>query len=184
MLVCKTVMHTVADDDQLNADTFGSREIPEEFGEPAGQVGAEPQEEISHEDPHDDVQNDFLTVSHFRDHFSLPAPSNTVRFRHSRGGARVIKGGTSQYILEEIVNPESINGHHLLTIRRIHDTSEGARVLRAVYALVTVVWSGFFFVFCIELFIFLVLDLAAELGITESQDHKWKHGGVSVQAHC
>jgi lipase ATG15 len=47
------------------------------------------------------------------------------------------------------------------------------RFLRATYATVTAFWTGFLFVFCLQVLLFLVLDLAIEVGATSKQEANW-----------
>lgn len=94
----------------------------------------------------------------YRDHYSLQHPSSTVRFRSSTTSHRVYQGNNSQFVLEE-KNEE-------ITVKRVRDTTPGTMFLRAVYTVVAVLWTGFLFVFCTQLLIFLVMDLAVYLGGT------------------
>jgi len=101
-------------------------------------------------------------IIHYRDHYSLQYPSSTVRFRSSTTSHRVYQGNDSQIILEER------NGE--ITVKRTSDTSAGSMLLRSVYTVVAVLWTGFLFVFCTQLLIFLVMDLAVYLGGTTGSD--------------
>jgi hypothetical protein len=42
---------------------------------------------------------------YFRDHFTLPTPSSTVRFRSAHSAARVFENRASQFIMEETYEP-------------------------------------------------------------------------------
>lgn len=98
----------------------------------------------------------------YRDHYSLAYPSSTVRFRSSATSHRVYQGNRSQFVLQER-NQE-------LTVKRTRDTTAGVMFLRAVYTVVAVLWSGFLFVFCTQLLIFLVMNLAVYLGGTTGSE--------------
>ena len=98
-----------------------------------------------------------------KDHFTLSHPTTTIRYRRSNNAARIIEDEDKQYILEEADNA---NGEHEITIRQLHDTSEGVRFLRMTYALATAFWTGFFFVLCVQVLLFVFLDLAIQFGIT------------------
>jgi len=98
----------------------------------------------------------------YRDHYSLAYPSSTVRFRSSATSHRVYQGNRSQFVLEE--------RNSQITVKRTRDTTGGTMFLRAVYTIVTVLWTGFLFVFCTQLLIFLVMDLAVYLGGTTGSD--------------
>ena len=87
-----------------------------------------------------------------KDHFTLSHPTTTIRYRRSTNAARIIEDADKQYILEEADNK---NGEHEITIRQLQDSSEGVRFLRATYALVTAFWTGFFFIFCVQVLLFL-----------------------------
>jgi lipase ATG15 len=47
------------------------------------------------------------------------------------------------------------------------------RFLRLSYAIVTAFWTGFFFVFCLQVLLFLFLDLAIQAGATSKQEASW-----------
>jgi hypothetical protein len=81
------------------------------------------------------TRGDQPVIFAFRDHFSLLVPSSRVRYREKRSGSRVTPSGDSQFVLEETYDPKS--GHHEVSIRQIHDTSEGVRFLRILYAIGT-----------------------------------------------
>lgn len=107
----------------------------------------------------------------FKDHFTLSHPSNIVRYRESHGAARVIEGQDTQLVLEETYDAKE--DKHEVSIRNIPDSSEGVKVLRLSYAIVTAFWTGFLFVFCLQILLFLVLDLAIEVGATSRQGANW-----------
>lgn len=109
------------------------------------------------------------TIAGFVDHFTLPMPTNTIRYREKHSAARVIASTDVQFVLEETAD----DGKHNITIRRIHDTSEGLRLLRLMYFVVTAFWTGFFFVFCLQVLLFLFLDLAIEVGATDKKEANW-----------
>lgn len=118
---------------------------------------------------------DGARVVALKDHFTLPLRTSTVRYRDKQGAARIIAAADSQYILEETVNTETKK--HEVEIRRIHDTSEGLRFLRILYTLVAAFWTGFLFVFCMQILLFTVLDLAIESGVTSKGN---VHVGTAV----
>ena len=110
------------------------------------------------------------TVSTFKDHFTLPVPSSVVRYRNANGAARVIEGSEFQFVLEESYNKDSEKME--VTIRRIQETHEGLRLLRVSYTIVTAFWAGFLFIFGMQILLFLFLDLAIQLGVTDRQEAK------------
>jgi hypothetical protein len=52
---------------------------------------------------------ELVLTTFFSDQFTLPAPSNTVRFRSGNTAAQVFENGTSQFILEETLEPRKIH---------------------------------------------------------------------------
>jgi hypothetical protein len=110
-------------------------------------------------------------ISKFHDHFTLLIPSSTIRYREGRAAARVLEANDAQFVLEETYDKEK--DRHSVSIRRIHDTSEGVRVLRTSYLIVTAFWTGFLFVFCLQILLFLFLDLAIQAGATSKQAPNW-----------
>lgn len=92
------------------------------------------------------------------DHYSLQYPSSTIRFRTSKAAHRVYEGNRTQFVLEETDDQ--------VVVKRVRDTTAGVYVLRAIYTGVAILWSGFLFIFCTQLLIFLVMDLASYLGAT------------------
>jgi hypothetical protein len=116
------------------------------------------------------------TVSLPVDHFTLSVPTTTIRYRRSNNAARIIEDSDKQYILEEADNKD---GSHGISIRKINDSSEGVRFLRATYALATAFWTGFLFVFCIQIILFVFLDMAIQCGIT-SDDNTHLLSGIGV----
>lgn len=108
-----------------------------------------------------------------RDHFTLSHPTTTIRYRRTTNAARIIEDSDKQYILEEADAPD---GKHEITIRQLHDTSEGVRFLRATYTLATAFWTGFLFIFCVQILLFVFLDLAIQFGITSGDDAAWGAG--------
>ncbi|KAL7567975.1 hypothetical protein ACA910_019683 [Epithemia clementina (nom. ined.)] len=126
-----------------------------------------PRRETKHEPKIPSPKNSGPTVAQFKDHFTLSVPSSVVRYRNSRGAARVIEGHDQQWVLEEAFNKESEETE--ITIRRIQDSTEGLRLLRLAYTIAAAFWAGFLFVFGMQLLLFLFLDLAIQLGVTGQQ---------------
>lgn len=131
------------------------------------EVPTNPSVEVSLSNPKDTDAEMYPNICAFKDHFTLPIESSTIHYRGARGAARVIQSGEAQYVLEETIEE---TGRHDVSIRRIHDSSEGAKFLRIAYTIVTAFWTGFLFVFCLQVLLFLFLDLAIEVGSTEIQD--------------
>lgn len=110
-------------------------------------------------------------IAHFHDHFTLLIPTSTVRYREGHSAARIIESADCQFILEETYDADK--DKHAVSIRRIPDATEGVRFLRLSYAIVTAFWTGFFFVFCLQILLFLFLDLAIQAGATSKQGANW-----------
>lgn len=111
------------------------------------------------------------SVATFKDHFTLSIPSSLVRYRGQKGAARVIENSDAfQFVLEETSNGNKSE----VTIRRIQDTSGGVTFLRTLYSIVAAFFAGFVFVVCLMILLFLFLDLAITLGITDRESNaKW-----------
>jgi len=105
-------------------------------------------------------------VASFQDHFSLHTPSSIVQYRDRQSAARIVEGFDSQFVLEETINEQTKK--HQVEIRWIHNTTEGVQLLRFSYVLITAFWTGFLLVFCVQVLLFLALDLAIELGETSN----------------
>jgi hypothetical protein len=108
-----------------------------------------------------------------KDHFTLSHPTTVIRYRRTTDAARIIEDADKQYILEEA---DDMDGKHQITIRQLHDTSEGVRFLRATYTLATAFWTGFLFVFAVQILLFVFLDLAIQFGITSGDQAKYGAG--------
>lgn len=107
-------------------------------------------------------------LSNLEDHFTLAHPSNLVRFRNKRNAARVYESEGIQMILEEHYDEEKKTSK--INVRSMSDKTAGVTFLRILYSTVCALWTGFFFVFCLQVFLFLVLDLAVQSGATSIDD--------------
>lgn len=128
-----------------------------------------------------------LSNVRFHDHFSLKTPSSTVRFRGSH--VRVYEQRNAQFLIEEKElcyddddnKSSSNNNKRILTVKHMTDTSAGLRGLRACYTLVVVFMSGFLFIFCFQILLFLFLDAVTEMGATSKQDLEvWPFLGTAL----
>ena len=112
---------------------------------------------------------DFIPdISRYKDHFSLPVSSSTIKFRDSRGAARVIMGSNSQLVLEEIYDRDTNN--HAITLKKMNDSSGGLHALRAIYTIETVFFVGFLLALSLQVILFVFLDGAIYLGQTDMQE--------------
>jgi hypothetical protein len=125
------------------------------------------------EDPGSE-ETELYLQKYFRDHFTLPAPSTTVRFRSANTAARVFENKGTQFILEETYDP--INDVRKIQVKRLKNGTKGLQFLRGTYTLVSILWGGILIVFCIQVLLTLVLDLAIETGKTSLKENAnwWK----------
>ncbi len=98
------------------------------------------------------------------DHFTLPVASNLIRFRSRKNAARVYETKNVQIVLEETYDEETDT--RKISVKRLTDESFGVSFLRLLYTIVCCLFTGFFFVFCLQVLLFLVLDFAVESGAT------------------
>lgn len=110
-------------------------------------------------------------VSSFKDHFTLPIPSSVIRYRNLHSAARILETSDAQFVLEDLYDEDTKTRQ--VSIRRIHDTSEGVRVLRLLYAIVAAFWTGFLFILCLQILLFLFLDVAIQSGATSVKKANW-----------
>ena len=110
------------------------------------------------------------------DHYSLPTPSSTVRFRAAQ--VHVYDSQGSQLIMEERLttknntavgkntslslhgNGEQTNTTTNVTVKRVMNSSPGMHFLRGLYSVIAFLKGAFFFIFAVGLLLFLVSDLA------------------------
>jgi hypothetical protein len=123
-------------------------------------------------DPDENDGHDLHLARFYKDHFTLAVPSSTVRFRSKQNCARVFENKSSQFVLEETYDPETKKRE--ITAKQMNDATTGLQVLRGIYTLVCSLFFAFFFVFCLQAILFLVLDLAIESGATVSQPNDEK----------
>jgi len=149
-------------------------------GIPHAPSNEEPNVEVSFQLEHHFRNRDVPQISTFEDHFTLQIPSSIIRYRDRSAAARVIETTDAQYVLEETVEATGVvpgggeeEVKHKISIRRIPETSQGVQFLRLLYATVTAFWTGFLFVFCLQILLFLFLDLAIQSGQTTKQAANW-----------
>jgi hypothetical protein len=109
-------------------------------------------------------ESEMYTQKYFRDHFTLPTPSSTIRFRSANSAVRVFENKTSQFILEETYIPE--DKQRKIQVKRLQASTRGLQFLRGIYTTVCILWTGIFFVACLQVLLILVLDLAVQTGKT------------------
>lgn len=104
----------------------------------------------------------FQPKTRFKDHFSLEAPSDAVRFRSA--AVRVYSSNTQQFQLFEGPGNEAVKA------KLTSDGSSGLTVLRSWYTLVSVLMMGFLLIFCLQVLLFLFVSLVMEGGLTSKQN--------------
>jgi lipase ATG15 len=116
-------------------------------------------------------------ISHqwkFQDHYSLGlTPSSHVTFRGRK--VHVCETHDEQFLLEEVATEEARQNDHdgattTILVRRFASTSFGQSALRVTYTLVAMLVTGFLFVFCLQMVIFVVMNLPVESGATSISD--------------
>ena len=100
-----------------------------------------------------------------KDHFTLSSPSSIVRFRSRKNAARVFDNKQSQMVMEETFDPGTLKSE--ITVRLSNDATFSLQFLRLTYTIVCALWTGFFFVFCLEAILSLVLDFSVASGATQ-----------------
>jgi hypothetical protein len=109
-------------------------------------------------------ESEMYIEKYFRDHFTLPTPSSTIRFRSANSAVRVFENETSQFVLEETYNPE--DKQRKIQVKRLQASTRGLQFLRGIYTTVCILWTGILFVACLQVLLILVLDLAVQTGET------------------
>jgi hypothetical protein len=72
-------------------------------------------------------------------------------------------GFSQQIVIEETYDK---NKRATIQVKKMTDVTTGHKILNAFYAIVASLFSGFLFVFCLQLLLFVVLNLSIESGAT------------------
>lgn len=108
----------------------------------------------------------------FKDHHSLKSSSSTLLFRQRL--VQVYNQRNSQFILEAKENDET--GQTEVTAKIGKDSSFGLMAMRVTYTLVAALMLGFLLIFCLQVLLFLFLQLTAHSGLTEDQGFvEWRY---------
>ena len=91
-----------------------------------------------------------------KNHFSLSNPASTISFAQSESILLVDN-------LEQI-SLEKSNDNDYLVVKQATISSPGLVLMRAAYTLVALLMTGFVFIICVQLILFLFLGLAIESG--------------------
>mmetsp|Transcript_9694 Transcript_9694/g.23480 ORF Transcript_9694/g.23480 Transcript_9694/m.23480 type:complete len:1031 (+) Transcript_9694:136-3228(+) len=123
------------------------------------------------EPPMMDGANDLVLETYFRDHHSLTVPSSNVRFNdNSRqsittvansgvttAGTYVIENEHQQIILQEEIDLGTRK--RVIQVKNVQSGHKGLQLLRFHYSVIFFVWTGVYVVFCLNIFLDLVLEL-------------------------
>ncbi len=97
------------------------------------------------------------------DHPTLENPSSSIMMQDNQ--VHIFLSENKQIILERQAQS------NVVTAKQIDEGTPGLLLLRGTYTLIAVLMSGFLFVFCTQLVLFLFLGLAIESGLTSTQSH-------------
>lgn len=93
---------------------------------------------------------------HFFDHHSLRAPSSALIFKKNH--VQIYDQRNSQFLLQS-------NGNTVIA-KKGKDGSVGLTALHAIYTLVSLLMTGFLLIFCLQVLLFLFLQLTVDSGLT------------------
>jgi len=147
---------------------------------------------VSSEKASDTERADSSILSNVVDDFSLKAQGIGIRFRNNTQ-IKIYEQALGQLILEETIDADHINGDEeehapqqdidddgynkekkksTLLVKQVYDTGYSFSFLRSAYSLMSIFVMGFLFIlgFCILLFLFI--DLATLLGVTDNGNVK------------
>jgi len=155
------------EDSPSTSDQADPKDQPQDRGLPV-EYGVEMKDVLEQivveQDPKKDSVELFLE-HYFRDHYTLSTPSSLVRFRSAHTAARVFENKSSQFILEEQIDPETLRRR--ISVKHLSDGTTGLQFLRMLYTIMCVFWTGTFFVLCLQVLLIMVLELAIQIGTTE-----------------
>mmetsp|Transcript_10578 Transcript_10578/g.16288 ORF Transcript_10578/g.16288 Transcript_10578/m.16288 type:complete len:977 (+) Transcript_10578:110-3040(+) len=106
----------------------------------------------------------------FIDHHSLKSTSSSLFFK--RNLIQVYNQRNSQFVIQAKHDDE--NGRTGITAKVGKDGSVGLMAMRMAYTLVAALMTGFLLIFCLQVLLFLFLQLSAHMGVTEADDFESK----------
>uniref|UniRef100_A0A7S2YHJ8 Fungal lipase-like domain-containing protein n=1 Tax=Entomoneis paludosa TaxID=265537 RepID=A0A7S2YHJ8_9STRA len=113
----------------------------------------------------------------FQDHYTLPTPSNAVRFRGSTLCVAELRN--SQLQLEQHQNTKRKHSTTTVVIKKVaNDKATHLNLLRLTYGTVGFFYVGFLFVVCFQVLLFLFMDLVVDSGLTENAARPGKFLGT------
>ena len=80
--------------------------------------------------------------------------ARVIRFRKKQNAARIFEENDYQVVLEETREDET--GEHSISVKRMTNSTAGTSILRLLYTVVCALWTGFLFVVCLSVLLFLV----------------------------
>jgi len=98
----------------------------------------------------------------YKDHPSLQYARGNVDVPSSNSILKIYPSVTSQFVLEE--------EDGTITAKHIEDRSIGLSLLHTVYSIVALLMTGFLFVFCLNIVLFLFIGLTVQGGLTVNKD--------------
>eukprot|EP00980_Cylindrotheca_fusiformis_P027942 scaffold22570_cov109-Cylindrotheca_fusiformis.AAC.5 len=104
------------------------------------------------------------------DHFSLTTKSSLVRSRKHHEGVRVFQPSFSHQVVIEETLLEGDMGLKL-EFKTMSDVTAGHKCLNSFYAIIAALFAGILLLFFIQMLLHVVLNLAAQAGVTEKDPH-------------
>eukprot|EP00550_Attheya_septentrionalis_P004095 CAMPEP_0198294104 /NCGR_PEP_ID=MMETSP1449-20131203/20685_1 /TAXON_ID=420275 /ORGANISM="Attheya septentrionalis, Strain CCMP2084" /LENGTH=995 /DNA_ID=CAMNT_0043993961 /DNA_START=90 /DNA_END=3077 /DNA_ORIENTATION=+ len=127
-------------------------------------------EAVPFQDEHENRQEvSDLPLLRFNDHISLMDRPSEVRFRSAN--IRLYQKRNTQVQVEcKQLNPKKgeERGKNEISVMMIKDGTFGIVFLRGSYTLVTFLFAGFLFIFCMQVSLFLFMTMAMEAGLTSA----------------
>ena len=123
----------------------------------------EPETEDAPQD--EEAKKEKITLD-MEDHFTLPHPASYIKFQNK--DLQIFSLETSQIVIEK-------KGDEIIG-RKTKEGSIGLLLLRGFYALMAFLLSGFIFIFCIQILLFLFIGLITESGSTGTNTETFQGG--------
>ena len=96
------------------------------------------------------------------DHFLLPTPSNFINLHNK--DTHIFTVGTHQIVLQKDTESDSYHA------KQVEEGTSGLFLVRSIYTTIAALMTGFLFVFCVQLFLFLFLGLLMDSGLTDNRN--------------
>lgn len=141
-------------------------------------VSAETDQNIKPRDMSNKYNANAATDVDYESHFSLRIPISSVRFRGNM--LRVIDTDHDQIILKQQITSNeggdnhAAGNHNNILVKRVAPNTYAQRSLRIAYTLITIIFVGFLFVFCCQVFLFIFIALPT------NTDKIWSIPGINI----